>query len=158
MADRRQHERHPFSATAEVVDMTSGAHQSVRAADLSQKGCYLDSLNPSAIGSKVRVRILWDGVELTCLAVVRDAQPGMGMGVAFVNLDSAQNALIENWIKKLSSGVAANLSSPPLSDSAKPAPPPDRRDDLAVRLIDLLREKGVLNDNEVDRLFSARML
>ena len=60
MAERRQHERHAFSATAEVVDLTTGARLSTRAADLNKGGCYLDMLSPLPIGSKVRIRISSD--------------------------------------------------------------------------------------------------
>jgi hypothetical protein len=38
MAERRQHERHAFSATTEVVDLASGARLSTRAADLNKGG------------------------------------------------------------------------------------------------------------------------
>lgn len=157
MADRRQHKRHTFSATAEVVEMVSGARLSTRAADLSQGGCYLTSLNPFAIGSNVRVRIRWNGAELTCTGVVRDSKPGMGMGVAFMNLDNARKALIESWIERLGSS-ALDLSPSPLSENEKPSPRPDQRDDLAVRLIDLLQKKGLLNSNEVASLLRDRIL
>src|ERR1700693_5478594 len=98
MADRRQHERHAFSATAEVVDMATGARLSTRAADLNKGGCYFGIVRPLPFGSKVRIRISSDGGDLACTAVVRDSQPGMGMGVAFTDLNDAQKALIDSWI------------------------------------------------------------
>jgi hypothetical protein len=156
--DRRQARRHTFSATAEVVEVVSGARLSARAADLSLQGCYLDSLNPFAIGTNVRVRIHWGGAELTCAAVVRDSQLGMGMGLAFTNLDDTQKALIESWIKKLSSSALANLSPSSLSENTKPILLPDQRDALALRLIDLLHKKGVLSSNEVASLLRDRIL
>jgi hypothetical protein len=152
--DRRQAERHIFSATAEVVEMLSGARLQVRAADLSHKGCYLDSLNPFAIGSKVRVRIRWDDTELTCTGVVRDSQPGMGMGIAFTDMDVARKALIESWIERLASSQPADFSSSPVADTPKL----DQSDDLAVRLIDLLRKKGMLSSNDVASLLRNRIL
>ena len=158
MEDRRQHKRYAFSATAEVVDMVSGVRLSTRAADLNKGGCYLDLLNPLPFGSKVRVRIHSEGAELTCTAVVRDSQPGMGMGVAFTDLDDKGKALIENWIERMDSPAPANVSSPPLSENAKPALPPDQRDALAISLIDLLHKKGLLSSNEVASLLRDRIL
>lgn len=158
VGDRRRNQRYTFSATAEVVEMVSGARLSTRAADLSQEGCYLDSLNPFAIGSKVRVRIHWGGAELTCTAAVRDSQAGMGMGIAFTNLNDAQKALIESWIGRLDSPALADLSPSPLSENAKPAPPPDQRDALALRLIDLLQKKGLLSSDDVASLLRGRIL
>lgn len=158
MEDRRQHERHAFSATAEVVEMVSGARLSTRAADLNQAGCYLDSLNPLPIGSNVRVRIRWGGAELMCTAVVQNSQPGMGMGVAFTDLDDARKALIQSWIERLGSPAIADSLPSPLSKNAKPAPPPEQEDALAIRLIELLRVKGLLSSNDVASLLRDRIL
>ena len=158
MEDRRQHKRHAFSATAEVVDIVSGARLSTRAADLNQGGCYLDLMNALPIGSNVRIRIRSGGAELTCTAVVRDSRPGMGMGVAFTDLDDARKAIIDSWIERLGSTALADLSPSPLSENAIPAPPPEQRDALAVKLIDLLHKKGLLSSNEVASLLRDRIL
>ncbi len=158
MEDRRLYTRHALSATAVVVDMASGSRLSTRAADLNKGGCYLDLLNPLPVGSKVRVHINWGGTELICAAVVRDSHPGMGMGVAFTDLDDARRALIDNWIEKLGSPAGAGPSVSPPSGSAKPAPPADQTDALAVRLIELLHKKGVLSTNEVSSLLRSRVL
>jgi hypothetical protein len=158
MQDRRQHKRHAFSAAAEVVDLVSGARLSTRAADLNQMGCYLDSINPLPTGSNVRVRIRWDGAELICTAVVRDSQPGMGMGVAFADLDDAKKAIIQNWIERLGSPAKADFPAYAPPESAKPASPANKNDDLAVRLIDLLHEKGLLTSNDVAALIRDRIL
>jgi len=156
--ERRQNERHTFSATAEVLELISGIRLSTRAADLSQMGCYLDSLNPFAVGSKVRLCIQSDKSELTCAAVVRDSQPGMGMGVAFTDLDDAQHALIKTWIERLGSPSPADFSTSLISETAKAAPPDDQTDDLAERLVDLLHKKGLLSSGEVAALLRARIL
>ncbi|HXP80845.1 MAG TPA: PilZ domain-containing protein [Verrucomicrobiae bacterium] len=158
MVERRQHERHAFSAMAEVVDMATGARLSTRAADLNKGGCYLDMLSPLPIGSKVRIRISSDGGDLACTAVVRDSQPGMGMGVAFTDLNDAQKALIDSWIERLGSPGLAGHSPSPLSENAKSVPPPDQRETLAVKLIDLLHKKGLLSSNDVAALLRDRIL
>jgi excisionase family DNA binding protein len=90
--------------------------------------------------------------------VVRDSQPRMGMGVVFTDLDDARKALIENWIESLGSPALADLSQSPLSENAKPAPPPDQRDALVIRLIDLLHKKGLLSSNDVASLLRDRIL
>jgi len=156
--DRRQTNRYSFSETAEVVEMASGARLSARAADLSQKGCYLDTLNPFAAGSNVRLRIRWEGAELNCAAVVRDSQPGMGMGVAFTDLDDVQKALIGGWIERLVAPSHTALSLSPRSENAKPAPTADERDALAARLIELLHKKGLLSSSDVASLLGKRLL
>jgi hypothetical protein len=158
MEDRRRAKRYAFSATAEVVEMMTGARLSTRAADLSEKGCYLDSLNPFTIGTNMRIRIGWEGAELECAATVRDVLPGMGMGVAFTDLNDEQKALIANWIEKLDSPGQAGLSQSSPLENAKPAPPSDEKDALAVRLIDLMQKKGMLSAYEVASLLRDRNL
>lgn len=151
-SERRRKKRHVFSATTEVTDLSSGAKASTRAADLSLQGCFLDSMNPFEVGSKIRLRIQWGGAELTCTAVVRDSQPGMGMGVAFTEMDEARNALLERWIQKLNQpGVAADLT-PSFSEKSKKDAKPETKETLALRLVNLLQKKGLLSTGEVSAL------
>jgi hypothetical protein len=82
----------------------------------------------------------------------------MGMGVAFTDLDDARKAIIESWIERLGSPALADLSMSPSSENAKSAPPPDQRDALAVKLIDLLHKKGLLSSNDVASLLRDRIL
>ena len=149
--DRRQKKRHAFSATTEVKELATGARSSTRAADLSQKGCYLDSLNPLPIGAKIQVRMIWGGEEVICAGIVRDSHPGMGMGVAFTDMDEGRKALIEKWIKKLDSSEPEKLSPSPRAQ-ASDAAPPNAKDALALRLIELLQKKGLLTSNDVASL------
>jgi hypothetical protein len=152
IAERRLKKRHPFSATSEVTELTTGARLSTRAADLSLQGCYLDSLNPFAVGTRIRVCISWDGTELTCAAIVRDSQPGLGMGVSFANLDEAHVAILQGWINKLDPGEAAAAGTMRAPEERKPAPTAEMKEKLALKLIDLLQKKGMLNASEVSDL------
>ncbi len=158
MEDRRQHKRHAFSATAEVVDMVSGTRLPTRAADLNKGGCYLDMMSPLPIGSNVRVRIRSDGDELTCTAVARDSQPGMGMGwpsrTWTRNGKTSSKVGSKGWVHL---GLRLPRCPPP-SENVKLAAPPDQRDALSVKLIDLLHKKGLLSSNDVASLLRDRIL
>ena len=148
-AERRLKKRHPFSATSEITELTSGARLASRAADLSMQGCYLDSLNPFAVGTRIRVRIVWEGAELTCAAVVRDSQPGLGMGVSFANLDDARKEILQGWISKLDSEGASDAGQLSISESRELGPTNASKEKLATKLIELLQKKGLLNASEV---------
>jgi len=150
--DRREWARHSFSATAEVEDLRSGARLTARAADLSRKGCYLDSLNPFVVGTSLRLRVVWQGSELNCAATVRDSKPGMGMGVAFTDLDATQIGLVENWIQKLTSPPTAQASV--LATSRDTSLPHD--EERILRLVQLLEKKGILSADEVAALLERR--
>jgi len=156
IAERRLKKRHAFSATAEITELTSGACLKSRAADLSMQGCYLDSLNPFAVGTRIRVRINWEGAELTCAAVVRDSQPGLGMGVFFAGLDDVRKGILHRWIDKLDSTGTVD-SALAVSEGSKPVPAVELKEKLALKLIDLLQKKGLLNTSEVSELLRNKI-
>jgi len=157
VAERRLNKRHAFSATAEVTELRTGASLSTRAADLSLQGCYLDSLNPFEVGARIRVRINWDGFDLTCAAIVRDSQPGMGMGVAFTDMDDAREAVLQGWIDQLASRGVADRSGPSISENSKQVVQAETKDKLALKLIELLQKKGLLNASEVAGLLRDKI-
>ena len=156
--DRRRANRYSFSAAAEVLEIASGTRVSARAADLSRNGCYLDTLNPFAVGSKVQLCIRWNRAELACSAIVRDSKMGMGMGVAFADLDDPQKALLESWINKVASPAPGESSSSPHSDNIENPQPTQERDALAVRLIELLHKKGLLDSSDLASLLNKGVL
>jgi len=156
--DRRQANRYNFSATTEVLEIASGTRVSARAADLSKNGCYLDTLNPFAVGSKVQLCIRWNRAELACSAIVRDSKMGMGMGVAFTDLDDTRKALLESWIEKVASPTPGDSSSSPHSENTEFPPPSDEGDALAVRLIELLHKKGLLDSSDLASLLNKGVL
>ena len=55
-AERRGANRHTITAAAEIVDVASGARFTTRTSDLGPGGCFVDSLTPFPIGSKVQSR------------------------------------------------------------------------------------------------------
>ena len=55
--ERRSGDRQPFTAAAEVVDLGSGARFSTRTTDLGSGGCFVDTIVPFPVDSKVRVTI-----------------------------------------------------------------------------------------------------
>lgn len=156
--DRRRANRYSFSATAEVLEIASGARVSARAADLSKNGCYLDTLNPFSVGSKVQLCVRWNRAELACSAIVRDSKTGMGMGVAFTDLDDTRKALLESWIEKVASPAPGDPSSSPHAENTQFSPLSAERDALAVRLIELLHKKGLLNSSDLASLLSKEVL
>src|SRR5712692_6079677 len=109
-ADRRGAQRHAFSADAEVTDLRSGLKLSARVSDLSLKGCFIDTLNPYAVGTAVRLRLLKGKDVFEVRAIVSYRQAGFGMGVAFTGLAAEQQAKLKDWLSE--HGVEENLHRP----------------------------------------------
>jgi hypothetical protein len=108
MADRlvrRANPRFSFFADAEV---TLGDGTSVRAqlAELSSRGCYIDTLEPIPTRTKLRLRIC-DGMntcELDGKVLYLHSGGGFGifgMGVLFEEMGADQHSSIDGWLRKL---------------------------------------------------------
>jgi hypothetical protein len=93
--------RYDFIATVEIVDYTSGARMSGRISEISRKGCYVDILNTLPVGTPVQVRASRDQGAFSSPGKIIYAQPGMGMGVAFINPPEDQLKILDSWLAEL---------------------------------------------------------
>ena len=91
MADRRSKPRLKVSLDA-MWDSSTEAH-SARVTNLSENGCYLDSVGDVRQGEIVGFRVLLpDGDWLYLEGEVRHHTPHTGFGVQFVDLNEEQTA------------------------------------------------------------------
>ena len=103
MSDRRSENRLEVCLDA-VWDGNSGNH-TARITDLSEGGCYVDSLGQAHVGEVLRVKLQFqngDWLELT--GEVAHQMPPLGFGVRFVNNEPEQ-------LEKLRA-MLADLQSP----------------------------------------------
>lgn len=109
-ADRRTHPRYAFTAVAEVVAGDSGARIKTWVRDLSQRGCYVDTGSPLALGTSTDVRIIKGAKSLDAQARVVYNHPGRGMGLMFTSVPSEQLGTLNSWIaeSRETSWLAAN--------------------------------------------------
>ncbi len=96
--ERRGAPRYPLIFAAEVTEVSSGAKLSARTADVSRTGCYIDTLNPTPPGTEILVRLTHETETFEASGRIVYSSPGMGMGVAFVNVAPEQQARLDRWI------------------------------------------------------------
>ena len=101
-SERRRAPRYPFIAEAEITEIESGTKLRARTSDLSLSGCFLDMMNPSPQGTKLRLRISHENTTFTVVCRVAFVCPNMGMGVAFTSLEHDQLPVLHRWVSKLS--------------------------------------------------------
>jgi hypothetical protein len=145
-AERRGADRHVFTASAEVVDLSTGARFSTRTTDLGPGGCFVDTLSPLPVGSEVHVSVRKGQTHFQCEGSVVYSQDGLGMGIGFASLDATQQKHLETWLTELTGGRYI-----PTVDlrQEKRAPRVAGGDHaMVVRLIQLLIGKGLLTDAE----------
>ena len=99
-SERREVPRYPFVASAEEIDINTGAKLSARVSELSLKGCYLDTLNPFPQGTQIRLVIFHGDSKFTALATVMYSQPNMGMGVLFKAVEPEQLEVLQSWLEE----------------------------------------------------------
>jgi hypothetical protein len=145
-AERRGADRHIFTASAEVVDMATGARFSTRTTDLGPGGCFVDTLSPLPVGSQVHVSVRKGQTHFRSEGTVVYSQDGLGMGIEFASLDATQEKALTTWLSELTGGryvPAVDLRQ------EKRAPKVSSVDHATItRLIHLLISKGLLSAAE----------
>jgi PilZ domain len=99
-AERRSAPRHAMVLAAEVIELPRGTKLNARTADISKTGCYIDTLNPIPQGSEVRLRFTHGAETFVAKGRVVYVSYGLGMGIAFVNVEDAELAKLDRWFSE----------------------------------------------------------
>src|SRR5437660_3428030 len=116
---RRANPRFSFFADAEVT-LHDGTGVRAQLAELSSRGCYIDTLEPIPVRTKLRLRIC-DGMstcELHGKVLYMHSGGGFGifgMGVLFEEMDTEQRSAIEKWLRELAAQARKDLGNNPAS-------------------------------------------
>jgi len=114
---RRVNPRFPFFADAEVT-LRDGTGLRAQLAELSSRGCYIDSLEPIPARTKLQLRIS-DGMstcELHGKVLYTHSGGGFGifgMGVLFEEMGSEQHSTIDAWMRRLTSRARKDSTTTP---------------------------------------------
>jgi hypothetical protein len=93
MPEKRTQPR--FEVCLDVCWQASAAHYNVRIADISEGGCYVDTILEVLKGETLFLKILMiDGGWIEVEGVVAHHSPRLGFGVRFVNLSEEQRGRI----------------------------------------------------------------
>jgi PilZ domain len=152
-AERRGNDRHAFTASAEVVELGSGAKFSTRTTDLGPGGCFVDTMVPFPVGANVRVNVHKGKTQFETSGVVVYSQAGLGMGIAFSDMEPDQRTALDSWLTEL---TGEKQSAPHHPSGYTPRVPSDARamDKAAlVRLVKLMITKGILTEAEGASVF-----
>ncbi len=91
--------RFPCNASAEVT--SDGTIELTNVTELSRYGCFLQTPTPLATGTSLAVKIMNHGKVFAATAVVVYSQPEIGMGIAFREVKSLFQTLLEDWLGEL---------------------------------------------------------
>ena len=103
--ERRRATRHLFGVAAEVIDVESRKQITSLARDLSLYGCFVTSKAPFPKGTGVRLKIRNSQGNFSAVGHVAFNLPDEGMGIAFVQVEPKNQAVLEEWLAP-ASGVS----------------------------------------------------
>ena len=155
-AERRGGPRINFTATAEVIELTSGAHFAARTTDLGPGGCFVDTTLPFPVGAYVRLILQKGNSKLETGGSVVYSQTGLGMGIAFSELDRSQKRELDEWLGEMS-GERTPTYVGTVTVKKAPAANAAGKSTLA-RTIQLLVRKGVITETEASILLDDNVL
>jgi len=101
--EKRSVPRYEFIASVDIAEPISDMRVSGRLSEISRKGCYVDVLNPLPVGTMIELRVSRDQGTFSTAGKVIYVQPGMGMGVAFVDPSTEQLKILDVWLAELAS-------------------------------------------------------
>jgi len=99
--DRRYAIRYPFAADAVLIDLETGTQSSGVTSDISLGGCFICTGKPLPLKARARVTLSRKGQSVEGLAVVRIVKARVGMGIEFIDFESAGQDLLARWIEQL---------------------------------------------------------
>jgi PilZ domain len=147
-AERRGNDRHAITASAEVVELGSGAKFATRTTDLGPGGCFVDTMVPFPVGANVRVKVHKGKTQFETGGVVVYSQSGLGMGIAFADMEPTQRTSLDTWLTELTGEKqAAQHHDSGYTGSAPLEHRPGDKTTL-VRLVRLMITKGILTEAE----------
>ncbi len=148
-SERRLHSRFPFTVSVEAIDPQSQAKLIARTSDVGLGGCYVDTLNPFAAGTVIKIRLTKDEVTLEADAKVTFSQVGMGMGVAFISAIPRQFRIFQKWLNELTGESLPEPEPPERPETDAVVANSTKNPDFVLReLLIALMTKGVLSRAE----------
>lgn len=94
--ERRKYERFLFRE-----DILIDGSRMCTSMDISEIGLYVSAMQFYKNNSVIDITIPFKGDKLTVKAQVRHCQPGIGMGIMFVDLNAEQRAKIKELIESI---------------------------------------------------------
>ena len=100
--NRRRYTRHKVLFPLEIgFDDSRRTHMQTNATDMGGRGCYVETLLPLHLGTKVRITFWMDSEKVQTSGVVRASDGGVGMGIEFTQLDNQVQDRLQKHLDKL---------------------------------------------------------
>ena len=100
--DKRKFSRHRVPFPIEIRNQDGvGSHMNTKSADISGRGCYVETMLPLPIGKLLNITFWLDTERVSTPAVVRSCDGGVGMGIEFTGLDDRTRERLQQQIETM---------------------------------------------------------
>ena len=110
-SERRRFTRHNINFPITIsFPQAARSHMQCSATDIGGRGCYVESLVPLPTGTEIVVTLWIDSEKVTCRGTVRASDPGVGMGIEFLDLQVQIQERLQEYLVKIDKGFASAAS------------------------------------------------
>ena len=110
--NKRRYVRHKVWFPLEIgFEDSRRTHMQTNATDIGGRGCYVETLLPLPLGTKVKITFWMDSEKIQTSGVVRASDGGVGMGIEFTQLDDHVQERLQQYLEKLDVGLTRNESA-----------------------------------------------
>jgi len=104
--NKRKYARHKILFPLEIgFEDSQRTHMQTNATDIGGRGCYVETLLPLQLGTKVTIKFWMDSEKVQTSGVVRASDGGVGMGIEFTQLDNQVQERLQRHLEKMDAGV-----------------------------------------------------
>jgi hypothetical protein len=100
MSERRRVPRYAFGGVAEITTVQPKTYIVVSTSELSRFGCLVTTQATMPVGTKVALRITYEGRVFNAAGEVAYILPENGMGIKFTTTAPNEVALLEEWLRQ----------------------------------------------------------
>jgi PilZ domain len=105
--DKRIFPRHRVPFPIEIRDQDGvGTHMKTKSADISARGCYVETMMPLPVGKILNITFWLDTERISTPAVIRSCDGGVGMGIEFTGLDEKTRERMQEHIEAMAAEAA----------------------------------------------------
>lgn len=97
--ERRSVPRFSLFAAAKEIDVVTRTELSGSVSEISEKGCFIDTLNPFPVGTMIEIAIEHHEKIFHATGRVVYVIPNMGMGVVFTAIETNNKEILDNWLR-----------------------------------------------------------
>jgi hypothetical protein len=104
--NRRMFTRHKIHFPVDIgFEDASRTHLQTNATDIGGRGCYIETLLPLSLGTVVNLTFWLDSEKIHTSAVVRTSDPGVGMGLEFIDLGDRIQKKLQQYLESVDRGL-----------------------------------------------------